>query len=162
LGPKITATTGGGSGVRMEPWRARTRSFCLKACGPPPRTSARVSVLAVPCRALASAAPRRDGPVRRRNDFWRLSGSRKLHQLPLPCQSRNDAIEFMVAILSSRPSHRTRSAGRMLSRAPGLPGTETLSTTSKLRLGVHLSGSSDPSWLICLPPLAAGHPLCRD
>ena len=38
----------GRSGVRLEPWRALPVPFCAYGLRPPPRTSARVSVLAVP------------------------------------------------------------------------------------------------------------------
>src|SRR5215470_7924374 len=43
-------------GARVEPWRARPVPFCRYGFLPPPRTSPRVLVAAVPCRAAASWA----------------------------------------------------------------------------------------------------------
>lgn len=44
----------GMSGERVEPIRAMPLPFCLRGLRPPPRFSARVMVLAVPWRSLAS------------------------------------------------------------------------------------------------------------
>ena len=51
LGPKDTPPPTL-RGDRMLPWRARPVPFCLKGLRPPPRTSLRVFVEAVPARAL--------------------------------------------------------------------------------------------------------------
>lgn len=56
LGPKTTPPPGR-KGVRLDPIRALPVPFCAKGFRPPPRTSARVSVLAVPCTSARKRKP---------------------------------------------------------------------------------------------------------
>ena len=57
LGPKEMPPPGM-SGERLEPRRALPEPFCLYGLRPPPRTSPRVMVLALPCRALRCTCTR--------------------------------------------------------------------------------------------------------
>jgi len=89
LGTEESTPPTGAEVVWMEPWAARTRSFfACKACGHRPAPRPRVSVLAVPCRAIGPVCRTTHGaidPVRRRTIFLATFRSEEAHSfLALP------------------------------------------------------------------------------
>jgi len=140
----------------MDPGEARPFLFWLvRLARPPPRTSARGECAG---RALSGhwpvAAPTARWTSPAADDFLATFRSREASPASF-LQSRTNALNHGChpQFASFAP---TRSAGRMLSRAPGLPRNRTF-TTSKLRSVFTFRIVSPRGDL--LAAVAAGHPL---